>query len=702
MGQVVTFYSYKGGVGRTMSLANTAVLLCQWGYKTLMVDWDLEAPGLEFFFKNHLDPKKAREQEGLADLLYKASESKLSTEAPLDWQHSLLNIELPDQEAALHLLAAGKRDDEYFSRVRALDMKSFYENNGGYFIERLRNDWKETYDYILVDSRTGITDIGGVSTIQMPDLLVALFTTTDQGLNGVIDVFQKANLARRKLPVDRTTLRTLPIPSRFDTGKEFRISQQWLDRFASELGGFYANWLPTAVNKRDFLSITKIPYGAYFSFGEKLPVLEEGTVDPAGLGHAYENLAALLAHNLEHADLLLSSRDQFIKAAVKGASREELPRNDAALGTDSQPKHGPRIYLSYAREDREKVRELYQRLAGVGFTPWMDEMDLLPGEKWEPAIARAIERADFLLVCLSANSAQRTHRKEVLSALQFWKTRFQGSLWLIPVRLEGAEGEVPEELRELQWIDLFEKEGEERLLQTLREGMKRRERYKALILTSRQSVSAAVRESLFDLQEKTLPDGTLNETGQFNAHEKRWKVSLYEIDAQNPHLISELTTLIQKLEPNLVLSLGLARGNDQTAAGDVVVATEIGSLEDVEVPIANLWHSSPSLVRRLRNVARNPSWLDRIETSEIKPRVLTGKLVLEAVLPMHEFAQFDSDTLAFETIQEQSLVIRGIPNPPNETEPFDEIREAAAARHACAFAFELLAKLERADLANGS
>src|SRR6266550_2779751 len=45
----VTFYSYKGGVGRTLALANTAVLLAQSGRNVLMVDFDLEAPGLDSF-----------------------------------------------------------------------------------------------------------------------------------------------------------------------------------------------------------------------------------------------------------------------------------------------------------------------------------------------------------------------------------------------------------------------------------------------------------------------------------------------------------------------------------------------------------------------------------------------------------------------------------------------------------------------------
>ena len=49
-GIVYTFYSYKGGVGRSMALASVATLLSQMGRKVLMVDFDLEAPGLERYF----------------------------------------------------------------------------------------------------------------------------------------------------------------------------------------------------------------------------------------------------------------------------------------------------------------------------------------------------------------------------------------------------------------------------------------------------------------------------------------------------------------------------------------------------------------------------------------------------------------------------------------------------------------------------
>jgi len=299
-----------------MALANVAVLLAQWKYKVLIVDWDLEAPGLEYFFKDYLDLKTVTQQPGIIDLLDYVS--KAESEKFPDWRGLLVNISIPGIEVTLHLLTAGKRDAGYFNKVRNLDVNSLYlEKNGGNFIEALRNEWKQEYDFALIDSRTGITDIGGICTIQLPDMLVLLFLATEQSLNGVIDVAQKATIARQKLPFERLGLVSLPIPGKFDAKEEFKISQEWLDRFASELSELYTDWLPTSVKIRDILEITKIPYVPYFSFGEKLPVLEQGTIDPAGLGYAYETLTALIANNQEAVELLQDDRDQYIRLASK-------------------------------------------------------------------------------------------------------------------------------------------------------------------------------------------------------------------------------------------------------------------------------------------------------------------------------------------------------------------------------------------------
>ncbi|TEU11600.1 MAG: hypothetical protein E3J21_23210, partial [Anaerolineales bacterium] len=228
MGQIVTFYSYKGGVGRSMALANVAVILAQWGHDVLIVDWDLEAPGIEIYFKPYLGAEAVTRQEGVVDLLWSAAGPAAKPEGRKNWQDFLVDIQVPEIKGCLHLLTAGKRDDEYFRKVRSLDLHGFYYNQqGGLFVESLRNEWKEDYDYILVDSRTGITDIGGICTIQLPDMLVPMFTATDQALTGAVEVAEKARIAQQALPFDRLSIVSVPIPSRFETQTEFEISQEW-------------------------------------------------------------------------------------------------------------------------------------------------------------------------------------------------------------------------------------------------------------------------------------------------------------------------------------------------------------------------------------------------------------------------------------------------------------------------------------------
>jgi MinD-like ATPase involved in chromosome partitioning or flagellar assembly len=53
-GTIITFYSYKGGTGRTMALANLAWVLASNDKKVLLIDWDLEAPGLHRYLRPFL------------------------------------------------------------------------------------------------------------------------------------------------------------------------------------------------------------------------------------------------------------------------------------------------------------------------------------------------------------------------------------------------------------------------------------------------------------------------------------------------------------------------------------------------------------------------------------------------------------------------------------------------------------------------
>jgi TIR domain/Effector-associated domain 7 len=132
------------------------------------------------------------------------------------------------------------------------------------------------------------------------------------------------------------------------------------------------------------------------------------------------------------------------------------------------------IFLSYAREDRQKVESLYQQLSDAGFRPWMDTKDILAGEKWQRSIQHALQQSQFFLACLSVTSVTKRSylRREFREALEKRQEMLDSDIYLIPVRLE--ECEIPEELRAHQGVDLFAEDGWTRLVKALQAGMERR------------------------------------------------------------------------------------------------------------------------------------------------------------------------------------------------------------------------------------
>ena len=68
-GKIITFYSYKGGTGRSMALANVAWILAHAGNKVLAIDWDLEAPGLHRYFYPFFIDKDLTDSEGIIDFV---------------------------------------------------------------------------------------------------------------------------------------------------------------------------------------------------------------------------------------------------------------------------------------------------------------------------------------------------------------------------------------------------------------------------------------------------------------------------------------------------------------------------------------------------------------------------------------------------------------------------------------------------------
>jgi hypothetical protein len=224
-------------------------------------------------------------------------------DAPLDWQNCVHELKLSGgfldgSLSSVKLISAGRSGPGYIDSLHALNFGDLFSKNDlGSYIEELRNEWASEFDFVLIDSRTGVTDIGGICTVHLADALVLFFTATHSSTKGVLEIFARARKARERLPLDRGRLIAVPVPARDESRNEYEKAAQWKRTFADQFRHLYRDWLPTGTSVQDAIENLKIPYFPYWSFGEGLPI-RDGVTDPSGLGRAYEVLARLLVSNL--------------------------------------------------------------------------------------------------------------------------------------------------------------------------------------------------------------------------------------------------------------------------------------------------------------------------------------------------------------------------------------------------------------------
>jgi len=295
-GYVYTFYSYKGGVGRSMAVANVGVLMALAGHRVLLIDWDLEAPGLEVYFEKSATLMGApKSTPGIVDMIESHAVSK-----KLDWEDCLLSAKFPG--GSLDIITSGMKNSDYRQRVQSLDWDVLFDQHqiGNYF-DDLRSAWCSCYDFVLIDSRTGITDIGDICTVLLPDVLVLMFVSNYQNINGIRSVIDRAIRARGKLPINRSALLGLPLPARDEVYTEYEQSKEWKELYANELGELYSRWLPKEIEPIDALNKLFIPYVTNWSFGERIPVLENKyeLSDPTSISAAYSRISTLLSSRLD-------------------------------------------------------------------------------------------------------------------------------------------------------------------------------------------------------------------------------------------------------------------------------------------------------------------------------------------------------------------------------------------------------------------
>lgn len=471
---IYTFYSYKGGVGRSMAMANIAEYFYRKGLRVVAIDWDLEAPGLESFFYNQQDESESarvkliRSQLGLIDMLlaYRRQYASLSRlrsksgsaastdgaepeealrEAPREKPTMAKQIEFLQEnlpplkpylypihdegslsshpEAALWLLPAGWRSGERFSlyseAVQNFNWTDFYERfDGKAYFEWMRYELEKAADIILIDSRTGVTEMGGVCTRQLADVVVGLAVLNNQNIDGLakmVKSFKRSEVIQAR---DGRPLQVVAVPTRIDTA-EIAARNMLTEEFLSKMGD-----VPPIFErcKRTFWDL-RIPYISYYAYAEKLAV--SATDGAEELRQAYQEIA-------EHLALIASE-----SSPVQAAFAREIERK---FGLEL-----PRVF--FCADNQESSVALRNQMIQAGVRLWHDS----PSTATEASAARqaayAFNSVESLVMLVNDETLASPDTR------QTWRAARQRGICVYPVKTTGAPLESPQWLSKVRIYD---------------------------------------------------------------------------------------------------------------------------------------------------------------------------------------------------------------------------------------------------------
>lgn len=322
-GEIITFYSYKGGTGRSMALSNIACILADSqskGEGVLMIDWDLEAPGLHRFFHDRFKERFADSNEfnqdfskhlGLIDLFIElesripkigfgnenAEERANDVIESIDLTKFVIRTDIPN----LSLLKAGCFDENYSTKVNTFNWEDLYNRLPYLFISFAEKLVRE-YKYVLIDSRTGYTDISGICTSLMPQKLVVVFTPNRQNYEGVEEIVKRAT-GYRRISEDLRPLLVYPLPTRIESSRK-DLREEW--RFGNPIKfikGYQKIFESLFSDVYDLSNCSldeyfreiQIQHSPDYAYGEEISVIvEKKVVDRFSLSHSYRVFAKWL------------------------------------------------------------------------------------------------------------------------------------------------------------------------------------------------------------------------------------------------------------------------------------------------------------------------------------------------------------------------------------------------------------------------
>ncbi|WP_332879649.1 KGGVGR-motif variant AAA ATPase [Massilia sp. S19_KUP03_FR1] len=339
----ITFFSFKGGVGRSMALINTAAIMAGRGLRVLVMDLDLEAPGLSYLTPLSLTEDHTASLEfsqtqsfstglGFVDLMLdakeKGTEADLFLLQPADIvkkytkSYTLPQEDREFQDGVLDIMPAGKLDRDYAKRFDDLNLRGLYQDGVGEpLIRVLKNTFANSnlYDYVLIDSRTGFSDEAGICTRDLADHLIILSGLNLQNVEGTSEFLKSLKIATSSKAKFQIILS--PVPNGEDKLVEAREAQAKLS--------FEKAW-GSEINLE-----LQIPYHP------QLSLTEEPHIFRRRRGHLFEAYCAIeskILRELGHDALSLQrkikddiAKNNYSSALYNANYLIRLPNKDSAL-----------------------------------------------------------------------------------------------------------------------------------------------------------------------------------------------------------------------------------------------------------------------------------------------------------------------------------------------------------------------------------
>jgi tetratricopeptide (TPR) repeat protein len=323
-GKTVTFYSYKGGVGRSMVLVNTACLLAKEGKKVLLIDWDLEAPGLHYFFTENKDAlgfvdliddsykfiqtEENNDEEDYCRFFQENMHKYISKNLNPIVNNSNSSVNINPSDFNIDLITAGKFDANYSEKLGDIKWMDFYKKAPAYF-RTLAYFLERDYDYIFVDSRTGLADTSGISSMLMPSKLVLVFVLNNQNINGVLEVASKA-IDYRLNSNDYRKLDIYPLPSRLEN-TVITDFENWKSKYTEPFQElFKRKYMLDVCNLSDYFERCSITYYPKHAYGESIPVLNESITDSKNITYDYNSFLTVLKSDKQSWEIISKEKEQ--------------------------------------------------------------------------------------------------------------------------------------------------------------------------------------------------------------------------------------------------------------------------------------------------------------------------------------------------------------------------------------------------------